>query len=416
MRQKHARRAAGLLLCLGTAVVGSTIAGSPASATAADDCGYQLAEGALSFDGEICQLVFSEPGQFIFPRPLNIDDLQAMLVGGGSGMSADPAASAAPVGEAGTGGNVRFVDLSADDNGDDYIYIYSGVVGAGGSSGSPASDGEDSVLEAEVAEGGIVGATESCTVGTSGAILTVGAGAGGPASAAGDCVSSAGPGVNPGASARDSFGNAVPGHFRSLNTSYGAAGVFVEGAVAPMGGSSGAGASGAVEEVAPGQWQIHEGASGAAGEVVFRWTPAASDDSYIRLSTDTERIDEPDGTVQLRASAEGNPTPSVQWQRHGVVAEDAGAATDAAAHPAWVNISGATQPTVTVSEPGYYRAVFTNAAGEVESSEVLVNDELAATGGTPPIFMLVAAALLMLAGAASLSKVRAPRITRLPFA
>lgn len=63
-------------------------------------------------------------------------------------------------------------------------------------------------------------------------------------------------------------------------------------------------------------------------------------------------------TVTYTAAATGNPTPTVQWQ----VSTDVGTT--------WTNISGATSPTYSFEllNPAMYRAVFTNAAGSVDST------------------------------------------------
>jgi hypothetical protein len=71
-------------------------------------------------------------------------------------------------------------------------------------------------------------------------------------------------------------------------------------------------------------------------------------------------------SVSFTASANGNPSPSVQWQ----VSTDGGST--------WSNISGATSTiftlsTTTTSETGYeYRAVFTNSLGSLTTMDAVL--------------------------------------------
>ncbi len=81
------------------------------------------------------------------------------------------------------------------------------------------------------------------------------------------------------------------------------------------------------------------------------------------------------GSLDLTAAASGGPTPTVQWQFRSF---DPGAA--------WGDVNGATSPTHSATQPGTYRAVFTNSAGSATTDEVDVSSTPAVTtqpvGGT----------------------------------
>jgi hypothetical protein len=88
--------------------------------------------------------------------------------------------------------------------------------------------------------------------------------------------------------------------------------------------------------------------------------------SPILILSPTSQIVTAGQSVSFTASANGNPTPSVQWQ----VSTDGGST--------WSNISGATSTiftlsTTTTSENGYeYRAVFTNSLGSVTTMDAVL--------------------------------------------
>lgn len=197
-------------------------------AFAAADCGVAPVGATLTvLSPTTCELDFSAAGVYDWTVPAEIYGLQALLVGAGSGSGSNET-----LGYAGYSGEVRYVDYSAAAAGG----IVDVVVGAGGLSqfNGDGFDGEDSTTTVAAvtatADGGHIqtfgDATSSCAPegdpdvlganGNSATTTLTGNGA--------TCETTYAPGLNPTTSATDSYGNARPAIFSTLNLTVAAGG------------------------------------------------------------------------------------------------------------------------------------------------------------------------------------------------
>lgn len=213
---------------IGLSAAALTAISAAAPAVAAPDCGVVPMGATLTTPtATTCELDFSTAGTFNWVIPADIYGLQALLVGGGAGASSNES-----LGYAGTGGDVRYVDYSSAAAGGSVDV----VVGAGGTSAfnGDGSDGEDSTTTVaavtSVGDGGIVATfvdiTSTCQPegdidvfgvnGNSAVVTLVDSGL--------NCEATYAAGLNPTTTPTDSFGNARPAIFSSLNLTVGAGG------------------------------------------------------------------------------------------------------------------------------------------------------------------------------------------------
>jgi hypothetical protein len=227
----------------------------------------------LEATNDYCQFTFSTAGSYSVTVPSSASELYAILVGSGSGVGADQSNNVA---YAGSGGQVKYINLS--DQIDTPITVN---VGAGGASSTnqSATPGTDTTLiyssTGASAWTGSVTNANSCTLTTytSGvASYIMYAGKDGKltdrvASYTDSCTNSFGVGVNPSAGNTDSDNNPVPAIFSNYNANLGVGGQ-VSTNVAPAAAGFGAGGSFTVSDTDLTFSNVQAGHDGAA---IFRW-------------------------------------------------------------------------------------------------------------------------------------------------
>ena len=132
----HKILAAGSVALMGA---GSLLGASAAQAYTEADCGAQPDSALTSLVGDdICQVTYYIPGEFTWDVPSGVDQIAAIVIGGGAG------SSAGVVGYGGGAGEVEFYN-NVVLQGEDSVSV---TVGSGGDSavGGWGDDGEDSVL------------------------------------------------------------------------------------------------------------------------------------------------------------------------------------------------------------------------------------------------------------------------------
>ena len=134
---------------------GSLLGATAAQAYTSADCGTQPIEAVTEIvDGNICQVTFNIPDDYLWYTPEGVDHISAIIIGGGA------AASTLGYGYGGGAGEVYFSDnVYPVDEG--FVALQ---VGAGGTAvGGGDQDGEDSILEDSanfiVASGGLANGT-----------------------------------------------------------------------------------------------------------------------------------------------------------------------------------------------------------------------------------------------------------------
>jgi hypothetical protein len=265
---------ASRLAALGACTLGITALGvaAPAGAATIPGCGDEPVGGTITVSGGVCELTFATPGAYSWTLPSGVSGLYGLLVGAGGGAYAN----GVDQGYAGTAGNVRYVDYTAASAGD----VVSGAVGAGGSSSTTPTDGEDTsaTLSAvqSIADGGAASNSNYCSIeGNFSVYVGDGDGAGGavPLAPGGDCVASYAPGINPSADAVDSYSTARPAIFSTLNSTFGSGGrvVGTTSTIASDAAIAGTGQGADVQFSNPPARILTFNSIGGSGRAVFRY-------------------------------------------------------------------------------------------------------------------------------------------------
>jgi hypothetical protein len=258
---------------LGLVGLGSTLIASPAHA--ALSCGTTPTGGSILATNDYCQLTFSTSGSYSVTVPSSASELYAILVGSGSGAGADQSNNVA---YAGSGGQVKYINLS--DQIDTPITVN---VGAGGASSTnqSATPGTDTTLiysstGASAWTGNVSNSDyDSCNLPTYTSsvysyIMYMGKDAkltDRVASYTDSCTNGFGLGVNPSAGNTDSDNHPVPAIFADYNAHLGAGGQ-ISTNLAPAAAGFGAGGSYTVSDTDLTFSNVQAGHDGA---VIFRW-------------------------------------------------------------------------------------------------------------------------------------------------
>lgn len=257
---------------LGLVGVGSTLLSFPAQA--AMSCGTAPAGGTLLATTDYCQLTFSTAGSYEVTVPSSATGLYAILVGAGSGVGD---ASFSNVGYAGSGGLVKYLDLTDQIGNEITVNVGSGGTVANNTSTNPGTD--TALIYSSTGASAFTNTyqsdfNDSCNIsGYSGGnsfIMFLGKDAKNShrlTASSQDCTNKFGLGINPSAGDHDSSNNPVPAIFRNYDAWLGAGGqIAIDGTPTP--GGFGAGGSFSVSSSDLSFSNVQAGHDGAA---IFRW-------------------------------------------------------------------------------------------------------------------------------------------------
>lgn len=258
---------------LGLVGLGSTILASPAQA--AMSCGTAPTGGTLVSGVNYCQLTFSTSGSYSVTIPNSASELYAILVGSGSGAGADQNVHVA---YAGSGGRVKYVNLTNQINTEITVNVGAGGTSSTNQSATPGVDtaviwagGGNSAWTGNYSSNG----SDYCSIpsfnsNTQSYIMYLGVDSklGRRLANANDtCTNGHGLGINPSAGDPDTDGNPVPAIFSNYNAKLGTGGEIAI-STAPAAAGFGAGGSLTVSDVDLAFSNVQSGQDGAA---IFRW-------------------------------------------------------------------------------------------------------------------------------------------------
>ena len=262
------------------AMFASSLSALPANATTVPGCGEEPTGATLTKLGSHCEIDFKSAGSFNYTIPSGATGLAALIVGAGSGAYVDQSTT----GYAGSGGKVKYLDLSATTSGTSLAI----TVGDGSASNANPLNGADSSvtvgLQTTSASGGVPTTQFYCYALRAGSTY-VGAGpgaSGNPVYSEGDfsgsyCNPVSETGINPSTSQIDSYGNTRPAIFDSYSSFLGRGGKVLEHpTVLNSDASLIATGNGADVYVATATTVPQWNSKGGSGRVIFRFNAFAT--------------------------------------------------------------------------------------------------------------------------------------------